>query len=529
MTNVKRLSRSAKLVAQYLNHRVTPETQLCSVKGFYQALDTPVSLACWLLYEAGEFEQLVSKDCDPNFYNSAQSFKLDLAAISFLRKSNFLATGIDTQAVALKKFREAEKACCLTNRRLKDLGSDPSFKGPNVWLFNSFVRKIHTILGTLDIEEIFSKSSWGPGATSQITGNDTTAVRKFRYEKQITNKLYNMVGPFLDKEYPLWFTTTEDVFNLERVHVSKVLTVPKNAKTDRTIAIEPGINSWFQKGTGSLIRSRLRRAGYDLNSSAKNRDMARKGSCDSTVATIDFSAASDTIAYELIRAIVPYHWWRWLDACRTPSYYLAGDPSRTSENFHKFSSMGNGFTFELESLIFIAAAEAVTEYLDLDRSCLAVHGDDITMDSAGSDLYRTFSEFLGFQVNEEKTFAGPTPFRESCGDYWYDGVDVKPFFLKEKVDDAKGIFRLANGITRVAHRYGFGHSRDIRFYPLHTALVESLPPHLRVKGDSSMGDVCIASNFDEATPAVMGIYHSTLFKGFRLSGSSTDPFMVSIN
>lgn len=502
MTNVKRFTKLAKPLREFLSFKVRSEDFQSYVKGYFQALDTPVSLSCWLLYQHGEHGQLVAKDIDPAHYCDAQSFKLDLAAISLLRKYQDLSTGIDTQEAALSNFRKSEVACRETNVRFKDLAFDPQFKGPNVWLLNAMTRKIASILKDGTKEEFFANGAWGPGATASITGNNTSAVRKFRYENEITSRLYPIVSNHLSVEYPLWFSSQEEIDNLVIRDWSKVLTVPKNAKTDRAIAVEPGLNSWFQKSIGLMIRKRLRKAGYDLNDSSRGQLLAQSGSKTGLIATVDFSSASDTISYHMVREVIPYSWWQLLESCRTPCYKLPGD--QKTSFFEKFSSMGNGFTFELESLIFIAAAEAVTEYLGLEKQALSVHGDDITIDSRGFELYKEFTKFLGFTVNVDKSFGNWSPFRESCGSFFFNGVDVKPLFLKERIHDAKGIFRLANGVTRVAHSYRFRDGRDIRFRPLHNALVASLPESSRILGPLTSGDICIASDFDEATPTVVG-------------------------
>jgi len=480
------------------------------IRGYFECIDTPRSLACWLLYEAREHEQLVNLNFEPSSYKDPKYVALDFAATSFLKKYKGLKTGIDTEAVALKKFSEAEAVCEATNLRFRNLALDPQFKGANVWLLNAATRKIAKILGRSNVDELVDCGSWGPGATGSITGSDTSTVRKFRFEREITTRLYSVIKDRISEWYPNWLTPAE-VLTLVTKNWSKVLTVTKNAKTDRTIAIEPGINSWFQKGLGEMIRRRLRRAGYDLDSDERNQMIAREGSLDNLSATIDFSAASDSIALEVVRELLPPDWFEMLSCCRTPYYRLPG--SCENVPFSKFSSMGNGFTFELESLIFVVAAEAVTEYLRLDSDHISVFGDDITLDARAVHLYREFTRFLGFTVNMEKSFGSDSCFRESCGSYYFNGIDVKPYFLKERINDAKSIFRLANGITSVAHRHSFGYGRDIRFLPLHKLLIEKLPDSLKaIRGPITSGDICIASDFDEAVPTIArdgweGYYH----------------------
>lgn len=532
---VKKLKTSStkQKAIDFDNFKIHNQTKHALVGKFFEAIDTPKALACWLLYRNGEHEQLVKMRAKSKDYNCPIKLRADMAAVSFLRKNEGLKTGIDTKKVALDKFAECENACRVTNNRFRFIHLDPLFKGSNEWLLHAFTRKIAGILGDYRVEDFFDNGSWGPGASVSITGKDTSAERKFRYERQITRKLYTVVSPFLTTEYPNWFADSRAVEAMEIRNSSKLLTVAKNCETDRPICVEPGFNTWFQKSVGTSIRNRLARNGFDLNSDIRNQEMARKGSKDSSVCTVDFVSASDMISYRMVTETFPRDWLFVLEACRTASYTTSDDPG-THHMFEKFSSMGNGYTFELESIIFIAAAQAVTEFLDLDPTLITVFGDDVTLDSRGFELFRSFTEFLGFKVGVDKSFTGLDPFRESCGAFYYDGVDVKPHFQKKDIANAKSIFGLANGISRLAHRFNNDCGRALRFLPLHRHLVELLPESLRVLGAASSGDVCIASNLDEACPAIAtqgweGFLHSAFVESaVKLSSDSPSVLLTRL-
>lgn len=466
----------------------------------FELLDTPLSLGLSLMLKHGEHAQIASYSYNPDREIRLQDVRDNLAASSLLRKYKGLATNIDTRQAAITSFKNGEVACAETNARFRNPIIDPLFKGVNVWLHNAFIRKISSILGNYQKEDFFDNGSWGPGSSISVTGNDTGAVRKFRCERQTTTKLYMLVKDELVNQYPAWFPRQDVVDSMVQCEWSELLTVHKNAMTDRTIFKESGITTWFQKSIGTSIRRRLCRHGYDLNSTSRGQEIARHGSITGQSATVDFENASNTIARLMIRESVTDHvWYTLLDSCRTPSYSL--DKGKTVNRFEMFSSMGNGYTFELESLIFVAAAEAVHDYLGLDYGFISVHGDDITIDSKAYDLYQHFCNFLGFKVNNRKSFSTGY-FRESCGSYFYAGLDVKPYFLKEKSNDAKSIFRLANGINSLAHRHRNCDGRDIRYLSLHRFLENQLPLDLRLKGAAIQGDVVIHVDFDECAPTV---------------------------
>lgn len=466
------------------------------VEEFFIALDSPLSLSCLILYRHGDFEQLVQKEIDPGQYNDPLQFRDDFAAISFLRKNTFLKTGTDLRAVAISSFKTSEEACKVTNRRFQDLAFDPQFQGSNVWLLNALTRKIARVLGDFSIEELFDRGSWGPGVTTLIKGKDVSASRKFREENGITTYAYQLLEPLLSMAYPRWFDETK-LSTLRFLDANQVITVPKNAKTDRTIAIEPGLNSWFQLAAGKSIRKRLRKAGFDLNSDKRNQSGALTGALTGRLATVDFSSASDTIAARVVEEILPRDWFIVLDALRSHSYNLDGE----TLPYAKFSAMGNGFTFELESLIFICAALVVCEYQGLDLAELSVFGDDIIIPVEAFEQYRSFCTFLGFTVNSRKSFSTGY-FRESCGSYFFSGLDCKPIFLKDIINGAKSLYKLANAVRILAHRRNLFCGCDARFLPVWRYLNRCVPIALRALGPRSSGDACIHVNFDEGTPRI---------------------------
>jgi len=134
----------------------------------------------------------------------------------------------------------------------------------------------------------------------------------------------------------------------------------------------------------------------------------------------------------------------------------------------KFSSMGNGFTFELETMIFWAAISSVSDGL------ISVYGDDLIIESAYYHDVISALDLLGFTPNGEKSFY-QGKFRESCGaDYW-DGNEVRPCYLKSDLSP-KEIYRLHNWALRTG------------LLP-HTWFRELLPyPYNSITGPDGAGD-----------------------------------------
>lgn len=349
---------------------------------------------------------------------------------ALFKKRSDLALGIDTAGEALATFYRSERICRGMNRSLDDRTS--ADYGRRATLIFQMSRKISSILGTVpSLDEI--PFGFGPGANVGCSKN--TSVRM-----KLTSDATSTVGAAsLFQRVSHMSQTWPGLLKPVAVRGSSWTTVPKTALTDRAINIEPIINSYLQKGFGSVIRSRLYEAGIDLNDQTINQRLARLGSITGNLATIDLSMASDTVAYNLVRDLLPWDWFELLDSCRSSMTLM---PDGKWVILEKFSSMGNGYTFELESLIFYSLLLVVCD----GSPEVSVYGDDLICPSEKYSEVVSALELIGFIPNSAKSF-GVGPFRESCGkDYW-EGVDVRPVFCKEKMS-VKEIYRLHNFFKR---------------------------------------------------------------------------------
>jgi len=448
------------------------------------------------MFKHNEHGQLASLEFSPDHYANFSDLRDAYTATKFLSKFKGLTLDADLDKVALEKFYEFEDLCKQTNIRFSRLARDPKFKGNVVWLHNAVVRKIDSILGEFSIEDFFSLPDWGPGASTLIKRRDASPARKFQSETGITRDLFNLIGPdILSQAYPLWGRHLLEQGFPTFQSGNKVITVAKDASTNRVIAVEPGLNLFFQQSVGKMIGRRLRRCGIDLRFQGKNQRLAQFGSYTDSVASVDFSSASDSIAYSVVEELIPRRWFAVMDACRS----RFGNQSGQVIEWEKFSSMGNGFTFQLESLIFYAAAFCCTDFLNQDTSLVSAYGDDVLLPSVCFDLFKDLVEFYGFRINKKKSHVN-SPFRESCGAHWYCGVDVKPIYLKDRVSSVLAVYRLANAIRRLAHRRN-SYGCDARLQHAFDLLTRSVPSGLRLRIPDGYGDGGFISNFDEATPS----------------------------
>lgn len=431
-----------------------------------KSVDTPRSLCSWMLYHYNEHEQLAKLTISPGDYTSPDAFRFDYLVTSFLSKYKGLETGINTAEVALAAFHEAEERCKASNKRLagyRNGGQDPQLSG----IFHAAQRKIAKLLGPFSVFCVAGDERWGPHAALDVARRQASIDLKMtkipftvtraalpHFRNAIEQDLHwsaAILGSFPDGPYSLLPT----VFDI--VEHARLETVPKSAKTDRVIAVEPRGNGFMQKAVGAYIRNRLRRVGIDLNDQSRNQDAARRGVADG-LATLDLRGASDTICQEIVYDLLPLDWAMYLDDLRSKYALL---PTGEKVRLHKFSSMGNGFTFELESLIFWALCRASTD-IDSHEGEVLVYGDDLVVPVGGVDrLVRCLID-AGFEVNDQKSFSSESIFRESCGSHFFGEHDVTPIYQKELVSDDREVVRLGNRVIRAALRFGEGLHLDSR-------------------------------------------------------------------
>ncbi len=211
---------------------------------------------------------------------------------------------------------------------------------------------------------------------------------------------------------------------------SRISTVPKDKDRNRTICVEPTLNMFYQLGAKDLLESvLLRRYGINLSTQPDlNKDLARLGSIDQSLATIDLKDASDMISYKLVETLLPKEVFNVLKTLRSP--YTQIDSQYVKLGM--FSTMGNGFTFPLMTLLFASMLRVLYCNLQLpfNKSTFGVFGDDIIcLREAYEGVVDRISK-SGFIVNQDKSF-NTGFFRESCGGDFYHGHNVRGIYIKE--------------------------------------------------------------------------------------------------
>lgn len=401
---------------------------------------------------------------------SSSKLRFLLQVESFFSKNDSFGDPDAKAQAAYKSFTDAEALCAETNRlfillenfqvapanlRLyqeKDLEllkrrfkeDDLDELGSKIRLYNRVLRRaarqVEVILGDFKpfLDSIPRRLKFTSGATA------TTSRGRSQPHKKV-KMTYS--APVLAMPY---ITALGQYFGYGAIHVeplvkNRVVAVPKSWKTLRTIACEPDGVIPLQLAFDSYVKERLQlKLQIDLSDQRRNQELAEEASKGGKYATLDLSSASDTLCTNLVASLVPLEWYRFLYAVRSSEYEGRIGDLAVSGRYAKFSSMGNGATFTLETLIFASLALAT------GASMAHVYGDDIIVEADASEDVVTNLEISGFMVNRAKSHLTGT-YHESCGKHYSCGDDITPFFIRREPRSKAEWSHLLNGVFRICN------------------------------------------------------------------------------
>lgn len=489
-----------------------------------------------------------------SMYNPATSLQWVRACRqvwSLLKKYPFSPQeyNVDRKAVAARKMLDAEEACRSTNERLRGLSRENI--PPFIWRARYLIADV---LGELTPDVVMDiitvRGGPGKGSTCSNHGGRVTPYYKYADFPYTVTKGATRYALAAISADPHWMTILENsgrrkdvptdlwphgprsraqsemmLFSdcVDNAEDDVIDFVPKDASTDRGIAFGASLNLFLQLGVNSYLTERLQRVSVTLTDQSRNQRFAHLGSrywardgvsSPDQFSTIDLASASDTIATEVVKLLLPSDWFAFLSDLRHESGML-GDQRLVYE---KFSAMGNGFTFPLESMIFWAVSKAAQEVegIPVTHNDIAVYGDDIIVRLRGAHLTIQALTFLGFSVNTEKSFL-EGPFKESCGCDYFQGHDVRPIHLTEEVRYDSRLYYLANRISRLVLDRG----PDSGLTSVYAACVRLIPRDRRRYGSmSNTSDECLvvplsALNQDGLRPFLTPVEVAHLTREFK--------------
>lgn len=431
----------------------------------------------------------------PAKHRAPVSYLKSAVLANIFSKVRISVEGIDPLKKAEARWHQAEMLCKQANKRIQhyrqfDHCSRPLPKKVDVHqIFHLARRKISDWLKDYEPDDLLEYTRHGPGGT----GGDNGA----RLARPYTTPFFKFVTPMGVTAGAYWYYLRAiaqsdawiraiaqnankqssgaqghepnlSVMSYEnRVQLADTVVliargsslgfVPKNFGTHRAVCSEPGGNVYCQLGLGHIFRMALLKAGCDLNSQQRNQELAEAGSFDWKLETLfkactmDMTMASDCLCVELPRELLEPKWFDVMDSLRCRETKYKGKWYR----LEKFSSMGNGFTFELETMIFLALSQAVsdltgtTEYYQdtfgprYKYGELSVYGDDIIVPQRCAESTIQVLKYCGFRTNLEKTFVSG-PFRESCGQDFFHGHPVRTAYFDSDLSQVKDLVKLLN-------------------------------------------------------------------------------------
>lgn len=282
----------------------------------------------------------------------------------------------------------------------------------------------------------------------------------------------------------------------EVVKASRMTFAKKNHDVSRVINTEASLEMYFQLGLGYCMEDFLK-VYFNIDLSKQpdiNSNLARLGSIDGSIATIDLKSASDLDSYSFVSWFMPSQAVKPLDSVRAKCIEL---PDGTVVDLHMFSTMGNGFTFPLITILFASIVEAAYEELGLptwnfsSMPAFSVFGDDIICVRQAYDKVCSLLEWCGFTVNRHKSFNSGS-FRESCGSDFYKGHDVRGIYVKKLYHETH-YYSIFNSLTRWSIRNGVDITALLRYI---FSLVVFRPVPFDAADSAGIKCTCTQSNAD---------------------------------
>lgn len=248
------------------------------------------------------------------------------------------------------------------------------------------------------------------------------------------------------------------------IEYSKLLFVPKNVKTARSICMEPTPYMYFQQHYAAVLTHMINTSYLSnivtIHDQTPNQIWSEYGSWSGNVDTIDLSSASDSVRLDVVKDIFPKHILFFLLATRTSKVLT---PDSRIRSVKKYAPMGSALCFPVQCIIYSAiVVQASLAYLynkdiwyrfspgeianylrsvgrlgtyqvsPIRLEPPRVYGDDIICDSRVTENVLHVLRSLGFSPNDSKSFRGSQSFRESCGKFYWEGCDVTPVSFNMK-------------------------------------------------------------------------------------------------
>jgi len=319
-----------------------------------------------------------------------------------------------------------------------------------------------------DLRSIMELAMPGPGA-ARLTNSDNFFTKMFASKASATSKhLFSLYwAAIVDSPWAEAENYRHRAYGSHVVEGNAWFSVAKNREIRRSCATEPSVNMLLQKALGTWVEERLKRKiGLDLSRQPNhNRVLARLGSETGLYGTVDLKSASDRNSMAMICKTMPPMFTKWVAQFRSPNCRL---PSGEEVVMHMCSSMGNGFTFPLQTALFAGVVITCYKLMGLRVTRLdgdvaghswAVFGDDIIVRREAYDYVCRQLRKLGHVVNDHKSF-NTGGFRESCGSDYVAGYNVRGVYIRS-LETTPEVYSAINRLSRWSAMHGVNLSHTL--------------------------------------------------------------------
>lgn len=205
---------------------------------------------------------------------------------------------------------------------------------------------------------------------------------------------------------------------------NRIVSVPKDISGKRVIAIEGVKSQFIQQGISRCLRqTRYFRSYFNLQDLKRHIALSSR----QDYVTVDLKDASDRLGLPFL-SLLPDDWGFLFRRYSSSMGYL---PSGEMVDFPFIASMGNGFCFELETLLFHVIAVASNAPSNVGEAknyanFISVYGDDIVMPDWMLPRFEYMMARLSLRLNHKKT-CRTASFKETVGMWICDGVARERF------------------------------------------------------------------------------------------------------
>lgn len=226
----------------------------------------------------------------------------------------------------------------------------------------------------------------------------------------------------------------------------RLIAVPKTYSAPRLITVEPTSHQYLQQGLLRWLRDNFPwplQHCINFHSQEPSRFAAKEASNGNGMSTVDLKSASDRLScWTVERAFRKSP--SLLCALYATRTYVVRDDTKSGvfpSPFYlkKFAGQGSAVTFPVQSMIYalcsIAAVIVENRWECSEKNILRatklvrVFGDDIIIPSTALTSLSLIFNILQLKINVGKSHTQGS-FRESCGGDYFQGIDVKPLYLR---------------------------------------------------------------------------------------------------